>query len=175
MNFDLTEQSVLRLMASFEDSDLEFLHVRSAEGEVLLSRSTELPAEALGGSTVARAEAPAGQPPAASTVASVPTAPPPPAPQPAAPAPESAAAETAAAATELITAETVGVFYRAARPDLPPYVDVVEAGATVGLIEAMKVFTAVESGVTGTVTEILADNNEFVEFGQPLFRVAVDG
>jgi acetyl-CoA carboxylase biotin carboxyl carrier protein len=79
-------------------------------------------------------------------------------------------------ATDLVTvsAPTLGTFYCAARPDLPPYVQVgsvVDSESTVGLIEAMKVFTGVTAGVSGSVVEILVENGDFVEFGQPLFRV----
>jgi acetyl-CoA carboxylase biotin carboxyl carrier protein len=45
----------------------------------------------------------------------------------------------------------------------------VAAGETVGLIEAMKMFTAIEAPAGGTVVAVLAENDEFVEFGQPLF------
>lgn len=77
----------------------------------------------------------------------------------------------------VITAPTVGVFFRSPRPDLAPYVDVgsrVEVGMTVGLIEAMKVFTGVSAESVGEVVEILVSNEEFVQYGQPLLRILVD-
>ncbi len=78
----------------------------------------------------------------------------------------------------LVTAPSLGAFYHAPRPDLPAYVSVgsrVEPETTVGLIEAMKVFTAVTAGVHGVVEEFLAANNEFVQYGQPLLRIAPGG
>jgi acetyl-CoA carboxylase biotin carboxyl carrier protein len=75
----------------------------------------------------------------------------------------------------VVRSPMVGIFYRAPDPDSPPYVEVgqhVEAGATVGLVEVMKMFTAVTTTVAGTVTDILAANAEQVDRGAPLVRVA---
>ena len=66
----------------------------------------------------------------------------------------------------------VGKFYSAAAPSDPPYVEVgskVAVGATVGLIEVMKVFTSIKTEIAGVIERILVSNGEFVEFGQPLF------
>ena len=68
----------------------------------------------------------------------------------------------------------VGVFYRSPEPGAPPFVEVgarVEEGATMGLVEVMKMFNGVTAPVGGEVVEVLAANDEFVEFGQPLFRL----
>ncbi len=68
----------------------------------------------------------------------------------------------------------VGTFYRAPAPDAPPFVEVgasVEADTTLGLVEAMKVFTSVLAGVRGVVVQILVDNAQFVEYEQPLFLI----
>ena len=68
----------------------------------------------------------------------------------------------------------VGTFYESPAPDANPYVTVgstVRPDTTVCLIEAMKVFTEINSGVTGTIVEVLAKNGQAVEFDQPLFRV----
>jgi biotin carboxyl carrier protein len=68
----------------------------------------------------------------------------------------------------------VGVFYRSPEPGAPPFVEVgarVEEGATLGLVEVMKMFNGVTAPVSGEVVEVLAGNDEFVEFGQPLFRL----
>ncbi|MCC5950041.1 MAG: biotin carboxyl carrier domain-containing protein [Nitriliruptoraceae bacterium] len=78
----------------------------------------------------------------------------------------------------VVSAPMVGIFYRAADPESPPYVDVgqrVEVGATVGLIEVMKMFTAIRAEVAGRVEEILVDDAEQVDRGQALLRIAVDG
>jgi acetyl-CoA carboxylase biotin carboxyl carrier protein len=68
----------------------------------------------------------------------------------------------------------VGTFYRAAAPDAPPYVDRgtrVSKGDTLCIIEAMKLMNELESEVEGRVVEILAENNQPVEYGQVLFRI----
>lgn len=75
----------------------------------------------------------------------------------------------------VVRSPMVGIFYRAPDPESSPYVEVgqrVEAGATVGLVEVMKMFTAVTSPVSGTVTEVLAANAAQVDRGAPLVRVA---
>ena len=68
----------------------------------------------------------------------------------------------------------MGVFYAQPEPGAAPYVTVgseVAADTTVGLVEVMKTFNAVTAGVAGTVIEVCAANNQFVEFGQAIFRV----
>jgi acetyl-CoA carboxylase biotin carboxyl carrier protein len=76
-----------------------------------------------------------------------------------------------------VTAPMVGKFYAAASPSDPPYVEVgtkVAAGATVGLIEVMKVFASIKTETAGVIERILVSNGEFVEFGQPLFLLRPD-
>ncbi len=73
-----------------------------------------------------------------------------------------------------VTAPVVGVFYRQSEPGAPPYVEVgskVDEGTTLGLLEVMKMFTSVTAPIKGEIVEILAQNNEFVEFEQPLMLV----
>ncbi len=77
-----------------------------------------------------------------------------------------------------IPAPMVGTFYPAPEPGAPPFVsagDRVEPDTTVGLIEVMKVFTAVTAGIAGIVEEALAGNAQGVEYGEPLFLVRPDG
>ena len=68
----------------------------------------------------------------------------------------------------------VGTFYTASDPDTPPFVTV---GSSVGddsvvcIIEAMKVFNEIKAEATGTVERILVQNEQPVEFGQPMFMV----
>lgn len=87
-------------------------------------------------------------------------------------------AETAktepAAGDKIVTAPIVGTFYRASAPDQPPFVkvgDTIAKGDVVCIIEAMKFMNEVISEVDGTITEILVEDAQFVEFGQELFRV----
>jgi acetyl-CoA carboxylase biotin carboxyl carrier protein len=96
------------------------------------------------------------------------------------PADASAAAAPAEAAPaepegHLVKSPMVGTFYRAAAPDAKPFVDVgdaVKAGDTVCIIEAMKLLNEIEADVDGVVKEILAENGQPVEYGQPLFLIA---
>ena len=71
-----------------------------------------------------------------------------------------------------VTAPMVGIYYHSPTPEDPPYVkvgDVIRVGQTIGLIEAMKVFSEVPSEAAGRVTEIAAENGALVQLGQPLF------
>ena len=68
----------------------------------------------------------------------------------------------------------VGTFYAAPAPDAPPYVKVgqkVAVGDTLCIIEAMKLMNELEAEVAGTVTEIVVQNADPVEYGQVLFRI----
>lgn len=93
---------------------------------------------------------------------------------PAAPA-ETPAPEPAPAAAEKgghITAPMVGTFYRAPAPDAEPFVqvgDIVEPGQPLCIIEAMKLMNEIEAERRGRIVEILVENAETVEYGQPLF------
>ena len=97
----------------------------------------------------------------------------------AAPAAAPAAAEAAPAAEPVVEGKTVtspmvGTFYRAPNPGAEPFVKVgdhVEAGQTLGIIEAMKLLNEIEAETSGTVKEICVENAQPVEFGQPLFII----
>ena len=89
-----------------------------------------------------------------------------------------AALEVAAAVAEpqgaIISAPMLGTFYRAPAPGEPSFVDVgdtIEAGQTIGIIEAMKIMNEIPTEVAGVVTEILVQNGQPVEYGQPLLRL----
>ena len=73
-----------------------------------------------------------------------------------------------------IPAPMLGTFYRAEAPGQPPFVEVgrqVEPDTIVCIIEVMKMMNSVPAGVAGTITEVVAENAELVEYGEPLFRV----
>jgi acetyl-CoA carboxylase biotin carboxyl carrier protein len=73
-----------------------------------------------------------------------------------------------------IESPMVGTYYSASSPDAPPFVSVgsaIRADTTVCVIEAMKVFTDIPAGISGTITEVLVKNGQPVEYGQPLFRI----
>ncbi|HEX2540875.1 MAG TPA: acetyl-CoA carboxylase biotin carboxyl carrier protein [Caldimonas sp.] len=74
----------------------------------------------------------------------------------------------------VIKSPMVGTFYRTASPGSEPFVEVgtvVKEGQPVCIIEAMKIMNEIESDFAGTVREILCENGQAVEFGQPLFIV----
>jgi acetyl-CoA carboxylase biotin carboxyl carrier protein len=73
-----------------------------------------------------------------------------------------------------VTSPFVGTFYRSPSPDAPAFCEVgsvVRPGQTLCIIEAMKLMNEIEAELSGTVTEIYAQNGKSVEFGQKLFRI----
>lgn len=102
-----------------------------------------------------------------------------PAPAPAVPAVASASAPAAADAVaedkyETINSPIVGSFYRKPSPEADPFADVgavVEAGQTVCLVEAMKLFNEIEAEFKCKIIEVLKEDAAPVEFGEPLFKV----
>jgi len=92
---------------------------------------------------------------------------------PAAPvAAPSAPASAEAPAARVIKSPMVGTFYRSASPGAKPFVDVgstVKEGEPVCIIEAMKIMNEIEADLGGTISRILCENGQAVEFGQPLF------
>ncbi len=88
-------------------------------------------------------------------------------------APAAAASAPKMKAGSVETSPMVGVFYSAPTPNDPPFVKVgqqVQAGDTVGIIEAMKIMNPLEATQSGIVDEILVTNSEVVQFGQPVIR-----
>jgi acetyl-CoA carboxylase biotin carboxyl carrier protein len=96
-------------------------------------------------------------------------------------APSGSAAQPAAAGEgqagegfAFIRSPMVGTFYRSAAPDVAAFVEVdskVSENSVICIIEAMKVMNEIQAEVKGTVVEILVDNGQPVEYGQPLFKV----
>jgi acetyl-CoA carboxylase biotin carboxyl carrier protein len=108
----------------------------------------------------------------------VPTAgtPPPaslPAPAPAAPI-VAPAAETSDGNVSYITSPFVGTFYRSPSPESAPFVDVgthVKKGQVLCIVEAMKLMNEIEAEVEGTIVQILVENGQAVEYGEPLYKI----
>ncbi|SDP54312.1 biotin carboxyl carrier protein [Ralstonia sp. 25mfcol4.1] len=97
-------------------------------------------------------------------------------------APVAGAAAPAAAAEaapqlpagHVVTSPMVGTFYRAPSPGAAPFVnvgDTVKEGQTVCIIEAMKLLNEIECDKAGVIKEILVENGQAVEYGQPLFVI----
>jgi acetyl-CoA carboxylase biotin carboxyl carrier protein len=93
-------------------------------------------------------------------------------------APVAAAAPVPAAAPvatgHTVKSPMVGTFYRASSPGAPSFVEVgsqVKEGQTICIIEAMKILNEIEADKAGTITQILGENGQAVEYGQPLFII----
>lgn len=89
--------------------------------------------------------------------------------------PTEVAVSAAPAATgHTVKSPMVGTFYRSSSPASSPFVEIgtaVKEGETLCIIEAMKILNEIESDKTGTVTRILGENGQPVEYGQPLFVI----
>jgi acetyl-CoA carboxylase biotin carboxyl carrier protein len=135
------------------DSNVSELEITEAEGKVRIVKSMGVAAP------VMVQQAPAAAPLAAAPVAV------------AAPA---AAEAPAAPAGHTVKSPMVGTFYRSSSPGAAPFVQigsVVKEGDTLCIIEAMKILNEIESDKSGTVTQILCENGQATEYGQPLFIV----
>lgn len=154
-----------------QSGDIEELSIKYGDIELALSKTP-------GGLSHLKA-APAPAPEAAP---SAPEAAPAPAAPEAAPASESAPAQEAAPAPAAeapadgveVTAPMVGTFYAAPKPGADPFVkvgDEVEVGQVLCIVEVMKLMNNIEAKVAGTVKQILVDNEDAVEHGQPLMII----
>jgi acetyl-CoA carboxylase biotin carboxyl carrier protein len=103
---------------------------------------------------------------------------------PGGPAPQALSAPSASAAApasveekgHVVTSPFVGTFYRKPNPDSPVYVslnDKIDKGQVLCIVEAMKLMNEIEADVAGTVIGILVEDGAPVEYGQPLFKIAV--
>ena len=92
----------------------------------------------------------------------------------AAEAPAAAPAAPAAPAGHTVKSPMVGTFYSSSSPGAAPFVQIgsqVKEGDTLCIVEAMKILNEIESDKSGTVTQILCENGQAVEYGQPLFII----
>lgn len=145
------------------ESDISELEVTEGESKVRIVKS---------GAPAAHSQVVMMQPPTAAPVA----------PAPATPAPTVTAAGAPAPAVEapaeptghVVKSPMVGTFYRSSAPGAPPFVDigaVVKEGDTLCIIEAMKLLNEIDADANGTIRQILVENGQAVEFGQPLFII----
>ncbi len=136
------------------ESNVSELEITEAEGKVRIVKSAPV--------TQAAVAMPA---PVAAVVAPVPAA---------APVAAAVAAEPAAPKGHVIKSPMVGTFYRASSPGAKPFVELgqaVKEGEAVCIVEAMKILNEIEADKSGVVTQILVENGQAVEYGQPLFVV----
>lgn len=91
-----------------------------------------------------------------------------------APATEAAASAPSVPSGHVVKAPMVGTFYRAPNPGASPFVEVgqsVKEGDPLCIIEAMKLLNEIEADKSGVIREILVENGEPIEYGQPLFVI----
>ena len=159
---ELSEDDVLHILKLIDESKFDYFQLEVGELKITVSKGDPIPLTGTvsqpGALNAATNPAPA-------------TAKPPATPAPAAQSAKPSAIPEGMAA---ITAPLLGTFYVAPEPGAPPFVQVgqkITEDTTVGLIEVMKVFNSVRATVKGTIVEVVAQNGQFVEFGQPLFIV----
>ena len=154
---ELSEDDVLHILKLIDESQFDYFQLEVGDLKITVSKGDPIPLTAA--PQVAAAAAPAPKP----APAAVP-----------APKPEAPKAAAIPPGMVPITAPILGTFYVAPEPGAPPFVkvgDTITEDTTVGLIEVMKVFNSVRSGVKGIVTEMVAQNGQFVEHGQTLYLV----
>lgn len=156
-------KQIQELIKTINKSNIGTLKIKDGEFEIVIKQQGNQEAQ-----VVTYQAAPQMMQAPAPTPASVAPAPSAPAtPTPAAPAPE-------AANTITIKSPMIGTFYRSPSPEKPPFINVgdeVQAGKTVCIIEAMKLFNEIESEVSGRIVKVLVDDATPVEYDQPLFLV----
>ena len=133
------------------ESNVSELEITEAEGKVRIGKSAGVVQQFV-------AAAPAAAAPAAAPAAPVAELPPPP----------------AAVVGHQVKSPMVGTFYRASAPGAKPFIEIgaqVKEGDVLCIIEAMKILNEIEADKTGTVTRVLAENGQAVEYGQPLFVI----
>lgn len=163
---ELSEDDVLHILKLIDESKFDYFQLEVGELKITVSKGDPIP---IVGTAQPAAIAATPSPAPASAV----TAKPAPA---ATSAPSAASAKPAAIPDGMlpITAPLLGTFYVAPEPGAPPFVKVgqqITEDTTVGLIEVMKVFNSVRASVKGTIVEVVAQNGQFVEFGQTLYIV----
>jgi acetyl-CoA carboxylase biotin carboxyl carrier protein len=139
------------------ESNVSELEITEADGKVRIVKADRQPA-------VAPMAHPYYPPPASHGQA--PSAPPAPAP--------TAVAEPAVEPGHVVKSPMVGTFYRSASPGSEPFAEIgtiVKEGQAICIIEAMKIMNEIEADKAGTVKQILCENGQAVEFGQPLFII----
>jgi len=145
-------RKIKKLIELVEESGINELEISEGEESVRISR---------GGSVVASAPVVQAAPVAAAPVAA-----------PVATAPAEAAAP--ALSGHIVRSPMVGTFYASASPDAPAFVEAgqhVNAGDTLCIVEAMKMMNQIEADKSGVIKEILVQNEDAIEFDQPLFII----
>ncbi len=164
---ELSEDDVLQILKLIDESTFDYFQLEVGELKITVSKGEPIP---LPGSSASASAAPSPAHPSAAPQAA-PAAAPAPQAQATKPAPKTVAIPDGMVP---VTAPLLGTFYVAPEPGAPPFTHVgaaVTEDTTVGLIEVMKVFNSVRAGVRGVVSEVVAQNGQFVEYGETLFLV----
>jgi acetyl-CoA carboxylase biotin carboxyl carrier protein len=160
-------RKIKKLIELLESSAMAEIEIKEGEDSVRISR------QAHGGASVAMPSQPLWATPApcgfapAAPVMPVPTS-------PAAPAAPAPVPDADAIQGHVLRSPMVGTFYRSAAPGGKPFIEIgqqVNVGDPVCIIEAMKMFNQIEADHAGTVTRILAENGQPVEYDQPLLVI----
>ena len=155
-------KTIVKLMS---DNDLTEFKIESEEMTLCLRRAARQ--QSAPAPVFAPAAVPAAAAPAVTIPAAVPAVQ-----EPAQAAPAASAGHGAPDPAKVIESPTVGTFYRSPSPGAEPFVKVgshVEADTTVAVVEAMKVMNEIKAEKSGVIKEILLENGQPVEYGQPLF------
>ena len=163
-------RQIAQLIESLDRSTFDFLQLEQGDLKLTIGKGTApLPQAAPASSAPSPAPVVADAPPVAVSVAA-PAAAVKSSPAPAAPARQGGVP----AGLVAITSPIMGRYYAQPEPGAAPFVsigDEVHHDTTVGLVEVMKVFNAIAARVEGVITEILVQDAEILEFGQPMFLV----
>jgi acetyl-CoA carboxylase biotin carboxyl carrier protein len=160
----LSDEDVREILRIIDESDLAELQIETESFSLYVRKG--------GGDTEA-----SGRPRVRSKPGSAPARQAPDGPEAVAPPPSATPTDGEQDGVVSIPAPMLGTFYRAEAPGKPPFVEVgskVEPDTIVCIIEVMKMMNSVSAGVSGTVTEVVAENAHLVEYGEPLFRVEVE-
>jgi acetyl-CoA carboxylase biotin carboxyl carrier protein len=152
-----------RILEALVDADVNDFNLETADYKLHVKRGADVihmaaPASVAAPSAVVAAPPVASHPVTSAVVAPVATE----------------AAAPSAPSGHAVKAPIVGTFYRSSSPDAPMFVEVgsrVEAGQVLCIIEAMKLMNEIESDMGGVVKQILVQNAQPVEYGQPLFII----
>ena len=159
-------RQILLLVESLDRSTFDYLQVELGDLKVTLGKGA--PPEVSGAAPL----------PAAATLPAAPGAVPIVVAAAVAHAADGRSESPAQVGTVAVVAPTLGRFYASPEPGAPPFASVgaqVGPDSTLALVEVMKMFTAVHAGVAGVVTEVCVQNEQFVEYGQILFRIRPAG
>lgn len=174
---------VLQLIQAVSDSELtEFkyeedgvkLSLKKTEGKIVQVQAPVAAPALVQAAPAVIPAAPGAVPAAQGTTPGTPAAAPAPSVEAPAAGEVSATGADALPAGNVVKSPLVGTFYAAPAEDAEPFVkvgDSVKEGQVLAIVEAMKLMNEIESDFTGTVAEILVENGEAVEFGQPLFVI----